>query len=384
MCGDIVIHPELVFTCADYTPLWLWGSGGAGAGGADTGGASSGGAGVGGPGTGGARTGGAGAGDPNLVGTPSRDTGSGGARSEATGAEGTIPAESNPPPHRHDTRYQAACQPAAAAVATAAAAAAAAAATAAAASPSGAAVVPTLSVLPSPPPSSLPVSPTPISDYYRTVRPVVSRVLANGVTDPRFSPSSVSALTIAVAGFAAASRLDYSTCVVPAPPTRPLSVGGTYVDAVPPPWANVVDGMWLFKVKWPPGSPPVFKARYVARGFRFRPSSADPSLFVRAGSTPFFILVYVDDLVFATPDRAALAELKSELQKRHTCTDFGLQITRDRAARTITLTKLHMVQHVLQRFGLQFSTTQPTPLAVDHRRTGPFPDEPFDPSGPYP
>ncbi|CAI7850176.1 unnamed protein product [Closterium sp. NIES-54] len=27
MCGDIVIHPELVFACADYTPLWLWGYG---------------------------------------------------------------------------------------------------------------------------------------------------------------------------------------------------------------------------------------------------------------------------------------------------------------------------------------------------------------------
>ncbi|CAI7785733.1 unnamed protein product [Closterium sp. NIES-53] len=122
----------------------------------------------------------------------------------------------------------------------------------------------------------------------------------------------------------------------------------------------------------------------------FRPSSADPSLFVRAGSTPFFILVYVDDLVFATPDRAALAEVKSKLQERHMCTDLGelqgylgLQITRDRAARTITLTQSHMVQQVLRPFGLQFSTTQPTPLAIDHRLTGPFPDEPFEPSGPY-
>ncbi|CAI7779951.1 unnamed protein product [Closterium sp. NIES-53] len=197
----------------------------------------------------------------------------------------------------------------------------------------------------------------------------------------------------------------------------------TYVGAVPPPRANIVNGMWLFKVKRPPGSPPgsppVFKVGYVARGFRqregvdffqtfaptprmttlrvllhvvvqrdyelhslefstalrrpvyglrqsphewydnlrstlrdhgFRPSSADPSLFVRAGSTPFFILVYVDDLVFATADRAALAEGKSELQKRHMCTDLGelrrylsLQITRDRAAHTITLTQSHMV-----------------------------------------
>ncbi|CAI7896561.1 unnamed protein product [Closterium sp. NIES-54] len=43
---------------------------------------------------------------------------------------------------------------------------------------------------------------------------------------------------------------------------------GTYVDDVPPPGANIVSGMWIFRVKRPPGSPPVFKARYVARGFR--------------------------------------------------------------------------------------------------------------------
>ncbi|CAI7786560.1 unnamed protein product, partial [Closterium sp. NIES-54] len=42
---------------------------------------------------------------------------------------------------------------------------------------------------------------------------------------------------------------------------------GTYVDAVPPSGANIVSGMWIFRVKRPPGSPPVFKARYVARGF---------------------------------------------------------------------------------------------------------------------
>ncbi|CAI7737720.1 unnamed protein product [Closterium sp. NIES-54] len=42
---------------------------------------------------------------------------------------------------------------------------------------------------------------------------------------------------------------------------------GTYVDEVPPPGANIVDGMWIFRVKRPPGSLPAFKARYVARGF---------------------------------------------------------------------------------------------------------------------
>ncbi|CAI7856474.1 unnamed protein product [Closterium sp. NIES-54] len=42
---------------------------------------------------------------------------------------------------------------------------------------------------------------------------------------------------------------------------------GTYVDEAPPPRPNNVSGMWIFRVKRPPGSPPAFKARYVAHGF---------------------------------------------------------------------------------------------------------------------
>ncbi|CAI7835331.1 unnamed protein product [Closterium sp. NIES-54] len=45
---------------------------------------------------------------------------------------------------------------------------------------------------------------------------------------------------------------------------------GTYLDALPPSRANIVDGMWIFRVKRPPSSPPAFKARYVARGFSQR------------------------------------------------------------------------------------------------------------------
>ncbi|CAI7732922.1 unnamed protein product, partial [Closterium sp. NIES-53] len=197
---------------------------------------------------------------------------------------------------------------------------------------------------------------------------------------------------------------------------------GTYVDEVPPPGANIVSGMWIFRVEWPAGSPPVFKARYVARGFSqrqgvdyfqtfsatpkmttlrvllhvaaqrdyelhtldfstaflqgslheeiwlrrppgftgsfppgtqwslrrpvyglrqaprelhdtlrttlaalgFAPSTADPLLFLRTDTSlpPFYILVYVDDLVFATADTTGLAHVKFELQKRHTCTDL--------------------------------------------------------------
>ncbi|CAI7913231.1 unnamed protein product [Closterium sp. NIES-54] len=47
----------------------------------------------------------------------------------------------------------------------------------------------------------------------------------------------------------------------------------------------------------------------------FAPSSADPSLFLRTDTTlpPFYILVYVDDLVFATANTQALALVKAEL-----------------------------------------------------------------------
>ncbi|CAI7830615.1 unnamed protein product [Closterium sp. NIES-53] len=266
---------------------------------------------------------------------------------------------------------------------------------------------------------------------------------------------------------------------------------GTYVDEVPPPGANIVSGMWIFRVKRPPGSPPVLKVRYVARGFSqrqgvdyfqtfsptpkmttlrvllhvaaqrdyelhsldfntaflqgslheeiwlrrppgftgsfppgtqwslrrpvyglrqaprewhdtlrttlaapgFAPSTADPSLFLRTDTSlpPFYVLVYVDDLVFATADTAGLAHVKSELQKRHTCTDLGelrsylgLHITRDRAHRTITLTQSHMVQQVLQRFDFTYSSPQATPLPTRHSLSALPSDESVEPSGPYP
>ncbi|CAI7809183.1 unnamed protein product [Closterium sp. NIES-53] len=124
----------------------------------------------------------------------------------------------------------------------------------------------------------------------------------------------------------------------------------------------------------------------------FAPSTADPSLFLRTDTSlrPFYVLVYVDDLVFATADTAGLAHVKSELQKRHTCTDLGelrsylgLQITRDRAQRTITLTQSHMVQQVLQRFDFTYSSPQATPLSTCHSLSALPSDESVEPNGPY-
>ncbi|CAI7885638.1 unnamed protein product [Closterium sp. NIES-54] len=125
----------------------------------------------------------------------------------------------------------------------------------------------------------------------------------------------------------------------------------------------------------------------------FAPSTADLSQFLCTDNTltPFYVLVYVDDLVFATADTEALAHVKSEVQKRHTCIDLGeltsylgLRITQDRAQRTITLTLSHMVQQVLQRFGFTYSSPQSTPLPTGHSLSAPPSVESVEPSGPYP
>ncbi|CAI7839851.1 unnamed protein product [Closterium sp. NIES-53] len=186
----------------------------------------------------------------------------------------------------------------------------------------------------------------------------------------------------------------------------------TYVVAVPPSGANIVDGIWIFRRDYELHSLdfstlflhgslheeiwlhrlPGFTGTTLAV-LGFAPSTADPSLYLRSDTSlpTFYVLVYVDDLVFATVDTEALALVKSELQKRHTYTDLGelrsylgLHITRDRARRTITVTQSHMVHQVLQCFGFRYSSPQSTPLSPGHSLSAPPLDACVEPSGPYP
>ncbi|CAI7865585.1 unnamed protein product [Closterium sp. NIES-53] len=208
----------------------------------------------------------------------------------------------------------------------------------------------------------------------------------------------------------------------------------SYAEAitVPPSGANIVDGMWIFRVKRPPGSPPAFKARYIAGGLSqrqgvdyfqtFSPTpkmttlaalgftpTADPSLFLCTDtSLPlFYVLAYVDDLVFATADTEALTLVKSELQKRHTCTDLAFP-TNQELQGAVTSSSVRQngfdfvlrfpindhwqwrprlatfEDRVLQRFGFQVSSPQPTPLSTGHSLLAPPSDESVEPSGPYP
>ncbi|CAI7803177.1 unnamed protein product [Closterium sp. NIES-54] len=81
--------------------------------------------------------------------------------------------------------------------------------------------------LPSPPTSSLPVSPDLESDSLRAASPTVTRFLATAVTDPLFESCAASTLVAELVDFAAACRLDYATSLVAASASVcPPSIGG--------------------------------------------------------------------------------------------------------------------------------------------------------------
>ncbi|CAI7873687.1 unnamed protein product, partial [Closterium sp. NIES-54] len=304
--------------------------------------------------------------------------------------------------------------------------------------------------LPAPPESSLSAVPDPESDRARVASPTVSCLLASAITDPSFESATASALVAELLDFAVACRLDYATALVAesasaSPPSVGVSDRGLTTSRPFSPTPKMTT-LWvllhvaaqrdyelhsldfstaflqgsLHKEIWlrrPPGFTgsfpvgtqwslrrPVYGLRQAPRkwhntlrttlaALEFSPSTADPSLFLCTDTSlpPLYVLVYVDDLVFATADTEALTLVKSELQKRHTCTELGelcsylgLQITRDRARRTITLNQSHMVHQVLQRFSFQFSSPQPTPLSTGHSLSAPPSDESVEPSGPYP
>ncbi|CAI7870578.1 unnamed protein product, partial [Closterium sp. NIES-53] len=277
--------------------------------------------------------------------------------------------------------------------------------------------------------SSLPEVPDPESDHARTAKPIVSRLLATAVSDPSFESTAAFSLVAELVNFAAAYCLDYASALVvksesPTPPSvggecslgtdileerqeelkclaaaiprfasmllapegdpdapdiptprsdkEAITSTGTYVDAYPPSRVNKVDGMWIFMVKRPPGSPPTLKACYVARGFSqrqgvdyfqtFSPTLKRTTLRVllHVAAQRDYELHYLD---FST------AFLQGSLHK-----EFWLH-------RPPGFTGSFLV---LQRFGFQFSSPQPTPLSTSHSLSAPPSDESLEPSGPYP
>ncbi|CAI7898069.1 unnamed protein product, partial [Closterium sp. NIES-54] len=191
----------------------------------------------------------------------------------------------------------------------------------------------------------------------------------------RFSPDFPVLRPHSVRGvdFAARTRLDYVTSLV----TESESVCPPSVGGEPALSSDVLEDRQFelqclvaalprfpSKLLWPEGGPDAldiptprsyaeaitgqYSSPTTLAALGIAPSSADPSLFLRIDTTlpPFYLLVYVDDLVFATTDSKALAL-------------------------------------VLQRFNFQFSSPQPTPLSTGHSLSAPPSDESVEPSGLY-
>ncbi|CAI7792116.1 unnamed protein product [Closterium sp. NIES-54] len=86
------------------------------------------------------------------------------------------------------------------------------------------------------------------------------------------------------------------------------------------------------------------KVKEVLLSLDFHPLSADPTLFIRRHSEPFYILVYVDEFIFIAKDLAQMTSVQEALSKALLMKDLGdlkhylgMEITRDRQARTISL-----------------------------------------------
>ncbi|CAI7732070.1 unnamed protein product [Closterium sp. NIES-54] len=196
---------------------------------------------------------------------------------------------------------------------------------------------------------------------------------------------------------------------------------GTYVDALPPAGANIVDGMWIFRVKRPPGSPPVFKARYVARGFSQRQGV---DFFHTFSPTPKMTTLHVLLHVAAQRDYElhsldfSLAFLQGSLHEEiwprrpPSFTGSFLAGTQWSLRRPVyglsqaprnwhdtlrtTLAALRFAPStadprdtlaltwVLQHFAFWYSSPKSTPLPTGHSLSAPPSDDSIEPSGPYP
>ncbi|GJP51947.1 hypothetical protein CLOM_g11077 [Closterium sp. NIES-68] len=119
----------------------------------------------------------------------------------------------------------------------------------------------------------------------------------------------------------------------------------SFVDVPrPPSTTNVVKGKWVFRVKQLPGEPPVYKARYVAKGFTQR---------------------YAVDFFDTFSPTAKPATIRAVL-------DLAARLNMEIHSMDVSNAFLqggHYLQQVLERFDMARGTPQVTPLPVGHHLT---------------
>ena len=99
---------------------------------------------------------------------------------------------------------------------------------------------------------------------------------------------------------------------------------------------------------------------------------SDSCVYVKhAGSNVIYVLVYVDDLLLATNDMAQLNATKAALSSRFDMKDMGeahfilgVQITRDRARRQLSLCQREYIRTILERYGMHDCKAVRSPMAT--------------------
>ncbi|CAI7878574.1 unnamed protein product [Closterium sp. NIES-53] len=288
--------------------------------------------------------------------------------------------------------------------------------------------------LPPPPESSLLAVPNLESDRARAASPTDSRLLATVVTDPSFESAAASALVAELVDFAAACRLDYATgLVAESESVKPPSVEGEcalgtevledrqedfecLVAAVPrfasmllapegdPDALDIPTPRSYAKAITGPYSSQ-WQAAMDADMASWKSTSSSPGVdyFQTFSPTPKMttlrVLLHIaaqqdyelHSLDFSTAFLQGSLHEEIWLRRPPGFTGsiragtqcslqrpvYGLrQAPRERDTPALTW--------VLQRFGFQFSSPQPTPLFTGHSLSAPPSDESVEPSGQYP
>ncbi|MGH7240582.1 MAG: reverse transcriptase domain-containing protein, partial [Candidatus Saccharimonadales bacterium] len=105
-------------------------------------------------------------------------------------------------------------------------------------------------------------------------------------------------------------------------------------------------------------------------GMKFSSFYADPCVYVfRHGNVIMLVAMYVDDLLLLSNSLSRLVSLKQDLAKKFSMKDMGeahfilgIEITRDRSSRTLSLSQKAYIKKVVERFNMTNSKPVATPL----------------------
>jgi transposase InsO family protein len=109
----------------------------------------------------------------------------------------------------------------------------------------------------------------------------------------------------------------------------------------------------------------------------FAPSEADPALFIRKQEGGnIYLLVYVDDILVAGKRLDDVTQVKKEICATFEARDMGeahfflgLEITRDRSARTLKLSQRRATADLVAKFGMEDCKLRDAPLPISTRLT---------------